>query len=154
MSSICNAKLDSIDVLLEGENTLSIARKRWHKVYAAIFFCRAMHSLLKKSESTKISYSPVHTTSHFQLKNGFKIDSKCLTELMKEKNLHLLRELEGINGIASALQTDIELGIHDDVPTLPSDIKHLVQTRIRSHLRKAFSILCGKLLRILPLSSF
>ncbi|BFG13971.1 hypothetical protein CerSpe_002450 [Prunus speciosa] len=118
MSSICNAKLNSIDVLLEGENTLSIARKRWHKAFAAIFFCRAILSLLKKSEaekkSTKISYSPVHTTSHFQLKNGFKIDSKCLTELTKEKNLHLLRELEGIDGIASALQTDIERGVHDD----------------------------------------
>ncbi|PQP94192.1 putative calcium-transporting ATPase 13 plasma membrane-type [Prunus yedoensis var. nudiflora] len=88
------------------------------KQFLSNFRWMAILSLLKKSEaekkSTKISYSPVHTTSHFQLKNGFKIDSKCLTELTKEKNLHLLRELEGIDGIASALQTDIERGVHDD----------------------------------------
>ena len=33
---------------------------------------------------------------------------------MKEKNLHLLQELEGIDGVVSALQTDTERGIDDD----------------------------------------
>ncbi|XP_048427787.1 putative calcium-transporting ATPase 13, plasma membrane-type [Pyrus x bretschneideri] len=48
------------------------------------------------------------------LDNGFKIDSKCLTQLMKEKNLHLLQDLEGIDGVVSALQTNNERGIDDD----------------------------------------
>ncbi|XP_068332190.1 putative calcium-transporting ATPase 13, plasma membrane-type [Pyrus communis] len=48
------------------------------------------------------------------LDNGFKIDNKCLTQLMKEKNLLLLQELEGIDGVLSALQTNIERGIDDD----------------------------------------
>ncbi|CAN6726113.1 unnamed protein product [Malus baccata var. baccata] len=48
------------------------------------------------------------------LNNDFKIDNKCLTQLIKEKNLHLLQELEGIDGVVSALQTDTERGIDDD----------------------------------------
>ncbi|KAB2599716.1 calcium-transporting ATPase 13 [Pyrus ussuriensis x Pyrus communis] len=48
------------------------------------------------------------------LDNGFKIDSKCLTQLMKEKNLHLLQDLEGIDGVVSALQTNNQRGIDDD----------------------------------------
>ncbi|KAM1192202.1 hypothetical protein ACFX2G_012803 [Malus domestica] len=48
------------------------------------------------------------------LNNDFKIDNKCLTQLIKEKNLHLLQELEGIDDVVSALQTDTERGIDDD----------------------------------------
>ncbi|PRQ36152.1 putative calcium-transporting ATPase [Rosa chinensis] len=49
-----------------------------------------------------------------ELNKGFKIDNKCLTQLMKEKNLNLLQELGGTNGIASALEADSERGVHDE----------------------------------------
>ncbi|XP_061991781.1 putative calcium-transporting ATPase 13, plasma membrane-type [Rosa rugosa] len=49
-----------------------------------------------------------------ELNKGIKIDNKCLTQLMKEKNLNLLQELGGTDGIASALEADSERGVHDE----------------------------------------
>lgn len=119
MTSIVSANLNRIEIFLEGKNTLSIPRKRWHKAFAAICFCRAMLSLLNSSQpekkSTNLSCTSSHTISHSDhLNNGFKIDNKCITQLMKEKNLHLVQDLGGTDGIASTLEADIERGIQDE----------------------------------------
>ncbi|KAJ0034777.1 hypothetical protein Pint_24726 [Pistacia integerrima] len=71
--------------------------------------------LQPKKINNKVSRSPSYTVLSVyngKLENDFfKIDPKSLTNLVKEKNLDQLQQLDGIHGVAFALKTDSEGGI-------------------------------------------
>ncbi|RVX21885.1 putative calcium-transporting ATPase 13, plasma membrane-type [Vitis vinifera] len=120
MSSILHVNLNCIESILDVPTTLSKPSKRWHLAFATIYCARVLHSLLnEKKNSSKL---PVATPSFVVLNvkpDAFSsIDQTTLTEIVKEKNLKLLLESGGVEGVADALETDIKNGISgavDDV---------------------------------------
>ncbi|CAL8077879.1 unnamed protein product [Prunus armeniaca] len=94
------------------KSTLSKHQRKWHSAFAAIYCSRAFNlsSLSKpKFTNTKIPRSPSYATLTVEPDNEFEIDQTTLTDLVKEKRLNQLRELGGVEEIASALKTDAEL---------------------------------------------
>ncbi|KAF3436241.1 hypothetical protein FNV43_RR23333 [Rhamnella rubrinervis] len=123
---------------------LTKAQKRWRIAYLAIYASRVMLSLPKEIVSPKRNnnynkvlhsqqaYTALHvkpdtsTTSHIHvnLTNEavvgrddhvlHNVDHEVLVEMVKDKNLETLRELEGVGSVATSLGTDPENGIPDD----------------------------------------
>ncbi|XP_034685211.1 putative calcium-transporting ATPase 13, plasma membrane-type [Vitis riparia] len=120
MSNILHVNLNCIESILDVPTTLSKPNKRWHLAFATIYCARVLHSLLNEKKNR--SKLPVATPSFVVLNvkpNAFSsIDQTTLTEIVKEKNLKLLLESGGVEGVADALETDIKNGISgavDDV---------------------------------------
>ena len=155
------------EILKFKEPTLDVPgkpNKNWRLAFATIYSARALYSLLnqnkKKEKSRKLSL-PISSTPSYVVLNvkpeAFSsIDRTTLTAIVKEKNLDLLLEFGGIEGVADALQTDIKNGITTMFTMLLSDTKLSVQTQYsRGHmLLKACSTSWWKLLRISPFSYF
>ncbi|KAL6343581.1 hypothetical protein AAG906_024946 [Vitis piasezkii] len=120
MSNILHVNLNCIKPILDLPTTLSKPNKRWHSAFATIYCFRALHSLLnKKKNSSKV---PISTPSFVVLNvkpDAFSsIDQTTLNAIVKGKNLNLLLESGGVEGVADALETDIKNGISgavDDV---------------------------------------
>ncbi|RVW23027.1 putative calcium-transporting ATPase 13, plasma membrane-type [Vitis vinifera] len=120
MSNILHVNLNCITPILDLPTTLSKPNKRWHSAFATIYCFRALHSLLnKKKNSSKV---PISTPSFVVLNvkpDAFSsIDQTTLNAIVKGKNLNLLLESGGVEGVADALETDIKNGISgavDDV---------------------------------------
>ncbi|GAV57539.1 E1-E2_ATPase domain-containing protein/Cation_ATPase_C domain-containing protein/Cation_ATPase_N domain-containing protein/Hydrolase domain-containing protein [Cephalotus follicularis] len=125
MSTILHTNLVCIDYLLDIPHNLGIAKQRWHKAFFKIHCCRALHSLTSVSKNTRakankvkknISRSPSYTLVNVELdqldNSSFKIDKTILNEVVKNKDINQLQKLDGIEGLASALETDIEGGIY------------------------------------------
>ncbi|KAK7266669.1 hypothetical protein RIF29_19319 [Crotalaria pallida] len=118
MSFITN--LNSIETLLNAPNTKSAPNKRWHSAFIAIYCSRAFWLHLTPNKTTKkiskISPSPSFTVvdlnSHSH--HPFTIDQTSLTNIVKEKNLQNLQNFGGVEGLAAALETNIEHGIKGD----------------------------------------
>ena len=95
--------------------------KRWALAFATIYYARALFSLLgqkkKEKENSRKLLPP--TRNSFVLidveapEAAFSsIDKTDLAAIVKEKNLdQLLSQLGGIEGVASALETNIRNGI-------------------------------------------
>ncbi|XP_050217240.1 putative calcium-transporting ATPase 13, plasma membrane-type [Mercurialis annua] len=108
----------SIEYLLDAPSTISHARKRWRLAFAAIYCSRAIQSLTKLAIVNKKSIRITNSSSFSVLDiktSTFKITQASLTELVKEKNHKQLQELGGVSAVASAVETDIEGGISDDI---------------------------------------
>ncbi|CAB4292149.1 unnamed protein product [Prunus armeniaca] len=118
MSTTLHAKLGCIEIgllLAVRKSTLSKHQRKWLSAFATIYCSRAFNisSLSKpKFTNTKIPRSPSYATLTVEPDNEFEIDQTTLTDLVKEKRLNQLRELGGVEEIASALKTDAEHGIH------------------------------------------
>ncbi|CAB4261612.1 unnamed protein product [Prunus armeniaca] len=118
MSTTLHAKLGCIEIGLlfaVRKSTLSKHQRKWLSAFATIYCSRAFNlsSLSKpKFTNTKIPRSPSYATLTVEPDNEFEIDQTTLTDLVKEKRLNHLRELGGVEEIASALKTDAEHGIH------------------------------------------
>ncbi|CAB4292147.1 unnamed protein product [Prunus armeniaca] len=118
MSTTLHAKLGCIEIGLlfaVRKSTLSKHQRKWLSAFATIYCSRAFNlsSLSKpKFTNTKIPRSPSYATLTVEPDNEFEIDQTTLTDLVKEKRLNQLRELGGVEEIASALKTDAEHGIH------------------------------------------
>ncbi|ONI26416.1 hypothetical protein PRUPE_1G023400 [Prunus persica] len=118
MSTTLHAKLGCIEIALlfaVQKSTLTKHQRKWHSAFATIYCSRAFNlsSLSKpKFTNTKIPRSPSYATLTVEPDNEFEIDQTTLTDLVKERSLNQLRELGGVEEIASALKTDAEHGIH------------------------------------------
>ena len=90
--------------------------KRWRSAFAAIYSARALYSLLnqKKEKRRKLpvpSSSPSYVVLNVKPEAFSSIDQTTLTAIAKEKNLDLLLQFGGIEGVVGALETDIKNGI-------------------------------------------
>ncbi|KAL5542064.1 hypothetical protein UlMin_009774 [Ulmus minor] len=118
LSTILDGNFNFVDFLLGYDpSSLNISKKKWHSAFRNIYCSRALlslnkASLLKKSHAN-FSRSPSYTIVNFKPENRFQIDQTKLVQLVKEKDLVRLQKLGGVDGVASALETDAELGIHD-----------------------------------------
>lgn len=99
---------DIVDLLLDGtdKRALTKTQKKWQSAFVAIYCSRAF---LKKASPQIKPYtdtvidvdSPNYQTS--------------LVEIVRDKNLSRLREeLNGVNGVTKALETDAEKGVDGD----------------------------------------
>ncbi|PRQ36180.1 putative calcium-transporting ATPase [Rosa chinensis] len=124
-ASNLHAKVWSIELILDVRNkSLNVQKRKWHSAFVAIYCSRAFLKppVLKDINiNTKLlSRSPSHTTISVDDSvsvpdaNGFRIDQTRLTELVKAKDLNQLHELGGAQGVAKALETDVEHGIHGE----------------------------------------
>ena len=137
MSSIFLDNLEQIELLLRVPKTHSEPNRRWHSAFVSIYCSRALKSYFKDSvpdkenvkvslspsffkndvldkNSAKVSPSPSFVILDFKQDNNFKVDQATLTKLVKEKTLESLQNVGGVDRIASALDTNVEYGIHDD----------------------------------------
>lgn len=115
-------------------STLTIAQKRWRTAYATIYSIRVMISIANEIVSKKnkgIPHSHPYTILDIDQpststqdnndtdtvpRQGYSdnINQSKLTEMVKDKNLHVFREFGGVEGIANTLKTDAKNGIHGD----------------------------------------
>ncbi|KAB1218101.1 putative calcium-transporting ATPase 13, plasma membrane-type [Morella rubra] len=119
MTSILFTKLERIEALLHAPTTLSQPNKRWHSAFVTIYCSRTLLSLftdsLPEKKNAKVSRSPSFIIVDLEPNRSFKLDQTSLTELVKEKHIDSLQNIGGVHGVASSLETDVELGIHGDV---------------------------------------
>ncbi|KAI3668100.1 hypothetical protein L6452_43175 [Arctium lappa] len=87
------------------------AQQRWKQAYIAISISNKLLAALKKKKSHHLlMIIPEATTNHDH--HGFSsIDKAKITDLVKSKDLELLRDFNGVQGLADALQTNLEDGI-------------------------------------------
>ncbi|PQP94196.1 putative calcium-transporting ATPase 13 plasma membrane-type [Prunus yedoensis var. nudiflora] len=114
MATTLHAKLGCIVFAVQKSSTLSKHQRKWHSAFVTIYCSRAFNlsSLLKpKFTNTKIPRSPSYATLTVKPDNEFEIHQTTLIDLVKEKSLKQLRELGGVEEIASALKTDADHGI-------------------------------------------
>lgn len=114
----------------------TFAAKRWRKAFNVINSCRMMQHLVHKIKVheeieivlSAVSRSPSYTTlcvqpqddddnSNESGKNGGYMflqvdDPEAVRKVVREKDMDSLSRLGGIQGIAAALETDAEKGIH------------------------------------------
>ncbi|KAG6621496.1 hypothetical protein I3842_Q024100 [Carya illinoinensis] len=108
-----------IESLLHASNTLGQPNKRWHWAFVSIYCSRALLFRTSKDslhEKAEVSRSPsfvfVDLNSDYC---RFKIDQTTLTKLVKEKNVDKLREIGGVDEVASSLEISVKAGIDGDV---------------------------------------
>ncbi|CAK9165026.1 unnamed protein product [Ilex paraguariensis] len=123
MSAIFHANQRFIDVILEVPIKLSLPnKKRWNLALATIFVSRTLQSHFIQSAAknkTKVSPVPSHRVAidvdelepHPSFPN---ISQSNLTRLVKDRELAQLADFGGVEGVASALESDAECGIHGD----------------------------------------
>ncbi|KAK7381170.1 hypothetical protein VNO78_33699 [Psophocarpus tetragonolobus] len=119
MSTPLLTNLQRVQALLNAPNTINASNKRWHSAFIAIYCSRAImsHFTLNKTNKTKAKASPIPTpTPSFTVvdlipEHSFDIDQTTLTDIVKEKDLHNLDKLGGVEGVATALETHVEYGI-------------------------------------------
>ena len=121
MFTILQANLDDFEVLLNKPTTSSPTqtnKKRWHMAAITIYCSRAFSSLPTPRNKTKtspvlsnrvIAIDVIEPHPCFPI-----IDQLSLTQLVKEKKLNQLVRFHGVEGIASALKTNLDRGIGGD----------------------------------------
>ncbi|XVE81698.1 hypothetical protein DITRI_Ditri15bG0086500 [Diplodiscus trichospermus] len=111
------ANLICIEHLLQVPANLSKPKKKWHSLFTTIYCSRTFSSLVVKSptpkEKTKaIPRAPSYVSLTVTQENSpFHIDQTTLVELAGEKKIERLQIYDGVDGVASALGTDTEVGI-------------------------------------------
>ena len=99
-------------------NNLSKHNKRWHSAFLTIYCSRAFlfpfteqHEIEPMKKTAYVKPSSSFMTVDLSPEHSFTIDQKTLTHIAREKDLRTLRKLDGVDGIASALQANVEYGI-------------------------------------------
>ncbi|XP_057506338.1 putative calcium-transporting ATPase 13, plasma membrane-type [Actinidia eriantha] len=121
MFTILQANLDDFEALLNKPTTSSLTqtnKKRWHMAVITIYCSRAFSSVPTPENNTKtspVSSNRVIAIDVIEPHPRFPIiDQSSLTQLVKEKNLNQLFRFHGVEGIASALKTNLDRGIDGD----------------------------------------
>ncbi|KAM6566262.1 hypothetical protein CsatA_025390 [Cannabis sativa] len=121
-------------------------KKKWHSAFVTIYCSRAFSSSLKASSSpqqtsytTKIPPFPYsHTIVNVKTENCFEMDQNKLNQLTKDKDLSQLEELGGVDGLAKALKTDAEHGIHSDDKDIARRVEEFGSNTYRKPPTKSF----------------
>ncbi|XP_071738221.1 calcium-transporting ATPase 12, plasma membrane-type-like [Rutidosis leptorrhynchoides] len=112
-------------------NTLTKSKKRWRRAYFTIYFSNTLASIAKNLVSTSLpeiitspSYSVIEIIPQIVLPNKldiseplsdqpfYNVDQTMLTDTLKNKDMDTLRNLNGVKGLAKALETNLENGIN------------------------------------------
>lgn len=107
-------------MLLNMDNTITLARKRWRVARAAIYFFRALLSVVKQNvptlgNSVHQPYTILDVGQPSPLSSPpSSIDAAQLSRTVKDRSLDSLNEIGGVRGIAKSLETHIENGIPGD----------------------------------------
>ncbi|XVE81696.1 hypothetical protein DITRI_Ditri15bG0086300 [Diplodiscus trichospermus] len=121
MATILHANLVSIEYLLQVPANLSKPKKKWHSIFTTIYCSRTFSAPVNKSQTPKEKTKAIPlASSHVSLtvtreNSPFHIDQTTLIELLQDKNIETLCTNDGVDGVASALGTDIEVGISGSV---------------------------------------
>ncbi|TYH55764.1 hypothetical protein ES332_D09G258000v1 [Gossypium tomentosum] len=97
--------------------TFTKSRKKWHSLFATIYCSRKFSSLITKTatandEARVVHRSPSHVSLAVMQENSpFRIDQPTLIELVKEKKIEKLRKHGGVDGVASGIGTDTQVGV-------------------------------------------
>nr|XP_043611235.1 calcium-transporting ATPase 12, plasma membrane-type-like [Erigeron canadensis] len=129
--TMANEIILQIDIELEpmlniSTVTFSRAQKRWRLAYHSISFSNTLRSyteLPKKYSSiteilaavashTAPETSPNATNIDANVEELWGVDQSALAELMKNKDLDMLRKFNGVEGLAKSLHTTLEHGIN------------------------------------------
>ncbi|XVE81693.1 hypothetical protein DITRI_Ditri15bG0086000 [Diplodiscus trichospermus] len=116
MTTIHHANLACRESLLQVPANLSKPKKKWHSILTTIYCSRTFLSLVKsptpKEKTKAIPCSSSHASLTITQENSpFRVDQTTLVELVKEKKIKSLQKHDGVDGVASALGTDPEVGI-------------------------------------------
>ncbi|KAL1806489.1 hypothetical protein ACET3Z_029557 [Daucus carota] len=115
MSAILDLNLGCMDSIMQLKSITNLSRKRWHLAFAAIYSSRAFSHLKRSSKSRR--YDPVPKENYavdvFPPSFG-NVSQSSLKRLVKDKDLEHLQSLGGVEGLVSALETDVENGIQAD----------------------------------------
>ncbi|POO02059.1 P-type ATPase [Trema orientale] len=113
MSTSSNREPESSELLNHQRSPATAsknAKKYWRFAFSAsIFNYRALQSIRSSSNSYRSVLNVEPETSEVE------IDQAKLSQLVEEKDYVLLEKLGGVDGIAAALKTSLEHGIHDEV---------------------------------------
>ncbi|KAG7991946.1 hypothetical protein I3843_02G103300 [Carya illinoinensis] len=124
MSSFSLASLEPLQSLPHARPTLSKPINRWRTAFVTIYCSRALLSLYKNSltdkKNTEVSRHSSLFVVDLKLDNNFKIDQTTLSELVREKDVGCIKNIGGIRGLASSLETDAEFGICVDFKDVAS----------------------------------
>ncbi|XWS13734.1 hypothetical protein CRYUN_Cryun36dG0063500 [Craigia yunnanensis] len=126
MTAILHANLLSIECILQVPANLSKPKKKWHSIFTTIYCSRTFSSLVIKSPTPKEKTKAIpHSSSFVSLtvvreNSPFQIDQTTLIELVKEKKIERLQKYDGIDGVASVLGTDTEVGISGSTEDIAS----------------------------------
>ncbi|XWS08904.1 hypothetical protein CRYUN_Cryun40dG0040600 [Craigia yunnanensis] len=117
MTTILHVNLLCIECILQVPANLSKPKKKWHSIFNAIYCSRTFSSLVIKNPTPKQKAKAIPRSSSYvsltliRENSPFQIDQTTLIELVKEKKIERLQKHGGIDGVASALRTDTEVGI-------------------------------------------
>ncbi|KAK6929895.1 Cation-transporting P-type ATPase, N-terminal [Dillenia turbinata] len=102
----------SIEDLLRMPTNLSKSKKRWQSSFCTIYYSRAFITIAQESKITKITPTPSFTVLDIEPRSYYsRIDQEPLIKLVKDKNVDLLLQLGGVEGVTSALKSHSENGI-------------------------------------------
>ncbi|XVE81699.1 hypothetical protein DITRI_Ditri15bG0086600 [Diplodiscus trichospermus] len=98
------------------EKTKAILRAPSHVSLTKKFSSLVTTSPTPKEKTKAISRASSHVSLTVTLENSpFRLDQTTLVELVKEKKIERLKKHDGVDGVASALGTDTEVGISGSV---------------------------------------
>ncbi|GJX14244.1 calcium-transporting ATPase 12, plasma membrane-type-like protein [Tanacetum coccineum] len=111
-----------IGIMLHSINTTTLtnAKKRWRRAYFTIYFSNTMFSIAKNAVSKSFidpSYSVIEIFPQLVVPKGginelSDVDQTLLIDTVKNKDLKTLGKLDGVKGLAAALDTDLDHGIN------------------------------------------
>ncbi|XP_017974148.1 PREDICTED: putative calcium-transporting ATPase 13, plasma membrane-type [Theobroma cacao] len=117
MTTILRSNLLGIEWIIHVPATLSKPKKKWHTIFTTIYCSRTFSSLVIKPPAAKAKTKDIHrSSSHVSLtvtqeNSLFQVDQTTLIEVVKEKKIDWLQKLDGVDGVASALGTNTQVGI-------------------------------------------
>ncbi|XP_074379779.1 putative calcium-transporting ATPase 13, plasma membrane-type [Apium graveolens] len=112
MSAMTDLNHRCMDSLMQLKSISNLGRKRWHLAFAAIFSLRAFSRPKKLSNYKRIK--PQNCVLDVFSPSFPNVNQSSLTRLVKDKDLEHLETLGGVEGLVSALRTDVEHGLLAD----------------------------------------
>ncbi|XP_074379780.1 putative calcium-transporting ATPase 13, plasma membrane-type [Apium graveolens] len=116
MSSLINLNLLCMESVSQLQTISNLNRKRWHLAFATIYCSRAFSHPHKSSKPHNyMKIAPENRVIDVSLASFPKVKQSSLVQLVRNRDLDHLVTLGGVDGLVSALKTDVDQGIHADL---------------------------------------